>query len=89
VTRDAATPGYQLYNGACVSALAAAASEDARQREARAAQALVLLRRAREAGFFKDPGAVEHLKKDAGLQALRPREEFKKFVGEVEAAAKR
>src|SRR5262249_42980740 len=55
LTKDPATPGVLLYNGACVYSLAAAAAKsDAKQREAYAGQALALLRRAQAAGFFKD-----------------------------------
>jgi hypothetical protein len=88
LTKDPATPGPLLYDGACVHSLAAAA-KGASRREEWAREALALLRRAQAAGFFKDRRRVEHLKKDADLEALRPREEFKKFVAELEAAAKK
>jgi hypothetical protein len=45
------------------------------------------LRRARAAGFFKDPAKVAHLKQDTDLAPLRPRKEFRKSVAEFEATA--
>jgi serine/threonine protein kinase len=89
LTRDPATPGPQLYDAACVCSLAAAGAGDGGEREAYAGQALVLLRRARDGGYFKDRQRVEHLKKDADLDPLRKREDFAKFVAELEAAGKR
>jgi tetratricopeptide (TPR) repeat protein len=89
LTKDAAAPGGLLYDAACVYALASAAvKDDARQQEAYAGQAVALLRRAQTAEFFKDRAKVEHLKKDPDLDVLRSREDFKKFVAELEAAAK-
>jgi hypothetical protein len=44
--------------------------------------------RAQAAGFFKDRKLVEQEKKDPNLDALRPREDFRRFVAELEAAAK-
>jgi tetratricopeptide (TPR) repeat protein len=89
LTKDPATPGPLLYDAGCIYSLAAAAAkEDAKQREAYAGQAVALLRRAQTAGYFKDRAKVEHLKKDTDLDGLRTREQFKKFVAELEAAAK-
>jgi tetratricopeptide (TPR) repeat protein len=83
---DPKTSGGLLYNVACVCALAAA--QDDRQREVYAGQALVLLRRAQAAGFFKDPAKVAHLKQDTDLVPLRPREDFQKFAAALEAKEK-
>jgi tetratricopeptide (TPR) repeat protein len=88
LTKDAATPGARCCEAACVFSLASAAAQEAGQREAYAGGALALLRRAQSAGFFKDRAKVEHLKKDTDLDVLRSREDFKKFVTELEAAAK-
>jgi serine/threonine protein kinase/tetratricopeptide (TPR) repeat protein len=88
LTKDAAAPGGLLYDAACVCSLASAAIKEGKQREAYAGQALALLRRAQTAGYFKDRAKVEHLKKDTDLDVLRSREDFKKFVAELEAAAK-
>jgi serine/threonine protein kinase len=89
VTKDPAAPGALLYDAACAFSLASAAvKEDAKQREAYTGQALALLRRARTAGFFKDRKLVEHLKKDTDVDVLRSREDFKKFVAELEPALK-
>ena len=46
------------------------------------------LRRARAAGFFKDPAKVAHLKQDTDLAPRWPREDFQKFTTELEATAK-
>ena len=75
-----------LYNVACVYALAAA--QEDRQLEVYAGQAVAFLRRAQAAGFFKDPAKVAHLKQDTDFAPLRPREDFQKFVAELEASAK-
>jgi serine/threonine protein kinase len=88
LTKDAATPGITLYNAACICGLAAAAVKEDKQRDAYASQAVALLRRAQSAEFFKDRAKVEHLKKETDLDVLRSREDFKKFVAELEAALK-
>jgi tetratricopeptide (TPR) repeat protein len=87
LTRDPATPGPLLCKAADVCSLAAAAAQDAQRREAYAGRALALLRRARAAGFFQDRRKVEYLKKDPDLAPLRSREDFRKFVAELEAAS--
>ena len=46
-----------------------------------------MLRRAQGAGFFKDRQRVDHVKKDADIDALRPRDDFQKLVAELEAVA--
>jgi serine/threonine-protein kinase len=84
---NAVTPGNR-YDLACVYALAsAAAARDAaaplslREKfaEAHAARALLLLAGARDAGFFKDPAKLGLLDKDRDLDALRGRDDFKRF----------
>jgi hypothetical protein len=42
---------------------------------------------AEAAGFFQDRANVEHLKRDADLEPLRQRDDFRKFIAELEAAA--
>jgi serine/threonine protein kinase/Flp pilus assembly protein TadD len=88
LTKDAATPSARCCEAACVCSLASAAAKEASQREAYAGQALALFRRAQAAGFFKDRANVERLKRDTDLDPLRQREDFQKFVAELEAAAK-
>jgi tetratricopeptide (TPR) repeat protein len=88
LTKDAAALGPQCCQAACVCSLASAAATDSRQREEYAGQALARLRRAQTAGFFKDRLKIEHVKKDADLDPLRSREDFQKFVAELEAAPK-
>jgi serine/threonine protein kinase/tetratricopeptide (TPR) repeat protein len=88
LTKDAATPSARCCEAACVYSLASAAAPEAGQREAYAAQALTLFRRAQTAGFFKDRAKIERLKRDNDLAPLRQRQDFRKFVAELEAAAK-
>jgi hypothetical protein len=80
--------GEDLYNAACIYGLAAAAAQEPGERDAYAVQAVALLRRAQAAGFFKDRAPTARIKQDADLDALRSREDFKKFVAELGAAAK-
>jgi hypothetical protein len=68
--------------------MASAATKEVSQREAYAGQAMALLRRAQAAGFFKNRANIEHLKRDTDLEPLRSREDFQKFVAELEAPAK-
>jgi hypothetical protein len=44
--------------------------------------------RAQAAGFFKDRKRVQQVKKNPDLDALRPREDFRQLVAELEAALK-
>jgi tetratricopeptide (TPR) repeat protein len=89
LTKQPATPGIVLYDAACVISLAAAAVKEDKQRETYAGKAMALLRRAQGGGLFKNHQNVEHLKKDADLDALRSQEDFKKFIADLETAAKR
>jgi tetratricopeptide (TPR) repeat protein len=68
----------QLYDLACVYALAA--SRDEPKREAYTGKALQLLRRAVGKGYAD----AEQLKKDDDFKALRDREDFRQLVSEVE-----
>ena len=70
-----------LYNLACAFSLcAAAAKDDAALAERYAARALELLARARAAGFFNAAANVEHFGNDKDLEALRERDDFRKFI---------
>jgi serine/threonine protein kinase len=88
LTRDPGAPSFLCCDAACVYALASAAVQETSEREEYAGQALALLRRAQAAGFFKDRAKVAHLNQDTDLAPLRPRDDFQKFVAELEAAAK-
>jgi tetratricopeptide (TPR) repeat protein len=92
LTKGPAASSALLYDAACVYSLASAAVKGDQQREAYAGQALALLRRAQTAGYFNGRAKVEQrispLKKDPDLDGLRSRQDFKKFVAELEAAAK-
>jgi serine/threonine protein kinase len=93
LTKEPETLGPTLYDAACICSLAA--GERGSQppphalRDQYASQAVELLRRAQAAGFFKEPQQLEHLKKDPDLAPLRAREDYRKFVVDLEAAAKK
>jgi hypothetical protein len=75
--------GSLCYDSACVYALSAAAvKDDAPLRDQYAARALALLRQAQKNAFFKDPKQIDNMRKDTDLDALRPRDDFKKFLRE-------
>jgi serine/threonine protein kinase len=82
-----------MYNLACTLALAAAAAHRDQnlpptQRDVRAERyaksAVTWLRKSHSTGFFRIPGAIEQFKKDADFEPLRSRDDFKRFLGEVE-----
>jgi tetratricopeptide (TPR) repeat protein/tRNA A-37 threonylcarbamoyl transferase component Bud32 len=78
-------PGYNLYNAACGYALASTCADaDEKMKEAHAAKAVALLKEARDKGCFKAKETVEHAKKDADLDALRQRDDFKALLAELE-----
>jgi tetratricopeptide (TPR) repeat protein len=82
--------GAQLYEAGRAFALSAAAvKDDAMLRDQYAARAIVLLRQAKTAGFFKDPKQVENFKKDTDLDTLRQRDEYQKFAAELAEEGKR
>jgi hypothetical protein len=70
------------YTLARVYALAAAAKKgDAKGRERDAARAVALLRRAQDAGYFKEAARLDHLRREPDLAPLRDRAEFKEQPG--------
>jgi tetratricopeptide (TPR) repeat protein len=76
-----ALPANTVYNLACVLSLCAAAvKDDTALADRYGARALELLARARALGFFNAAANVEHLATDADLNALRERDDFRKFV---------
>jgi tetratricopeptide (TPR) repeat protein len=77
--------GPLLYNAACVHALAAKDTSDTTLKEQWASRAVELLSQARMAGFFKERRALEGMKNDDDLAALRQREDFKKLLRELDA----
>jgi tetratricopeptide (TPR) repeat protein len=90
LTADARGPAPMLYDAACVYSVSLAALKgETDVRDKYAAQALALLGRARDAGFFQDRQQVEHAKKDPDLAPLRSRDDFQKFMAEVEAGQKK
>jgi tetratricopeptide (TPR) repeat protein len=85
--------GAELYNLACVCALAleaveAAASkgkaESEKLKEQYAERALELLRQASAKGYKE----IAHMKKDKDLDPLRQRQDFKKLIAELESRTK-
>jgi tetratricopeptide (TPR) repeat protein len=85
LTKDPATPSALCCEAAGVYALASASAKEVSQWEAYAGQALALLRRAQADGFFNNRANIEHLKQEADLDPLRSREDFKKFVADLDA----
>jgi tetratricopeptide (TPR) repeat protein len=88
--------GSSRYNAACVYALSAAAARQDEQMaptdrdalaERYAARAVALLAQAQAAGYFATPANRDRLRKDPDLQALRTREDFRKWLAELEQAA--
>jgi hypothetical protein len=69
-----------VYNSACVYALAHAKTKH----DKHAVRAIELLRQAVGKGY-RD---VAHLRKDADLDSLRPRDDFRQFIAELEAKAR-
>jgi hypothetical protein len=70
---------------ACVMAISsAAAKDDAKLVERYAADALGLLMRARQVGFFADAATIDNLRHDADLVALRERDDFHQFLADLD-----
>jgi tetratricopeptide (TPR) repeat protein len=81
---NAPRSGALLFDAACIYALSASAvTDDAKLREHYAVRAIALLHQARQGGFFKDPKQLDNVRKDPDLNALRQREDFKKFLAEL------
>jgi serine/threonine protein kinase/Flp pilus assembly protein TadD len=85
--------GANLYNVACLFALCSAAAKQDEHLtpadldhlvERYATRAVALLAMADATGFFATPANREHLHKDSDLQALRAREDFKKWLAALE-----
>jgi serine/threonine-protein kinase len=95
--RDA-SEGITLFAGACGYCLSAMAAEkDASlspgERKSLAGQyldrAMALLRKSRDTTpLFKSAQGVELLRKDADLEPLRPRDDFQRFLTQVEGEAR-
>ena len=86
-------PAYSLYNFVCVYSLSARAAfndsrlsspERSRLAEEYGGYAVALLARMRSAGFFKDQGVLDYLKKDTDMEPLRERADFQKLKRELE-----
>jgi tetratricopeptide (TPR) repeat protein len=72
-----------LYDAACVHALCVPLADGAAAKEKRAARAVELLRQAVGKGYNE----AGHMKRDTDLDALRGRDDFKKLLDEMQAAA--
>jgi Tfp pilus assembly protein PilW len=57
--------------------------EREKQAEEHARQAMSLLERARRAGYFATQEGIEHLKKDADLDFLRDRDDFRQLLSRL------
>jgi hypothetical protein len=63
--------------------------DDKARQERYALRAVELLKLANAADSFKDPEDRAELRKDHNLDPLRPRDDFKKLVAEIEAAGQK
>jgi serine/threonine-protein kinase len=78
--------GGTFYDLACIFSLSsAAARSDPGSAGEYAARAVELLTEAHKKGYFKEAGRVEHLQKDADLDPLRGREDYRKLLAELGA----
>jgi serine/threonine-protein kinase len=75
---------YALSARAAASAAARPLPEREKQAEGYAQQALALLERARQDGFFRTSQALQQLKKETDLDFLRQRDDFRRFLSRVE-----
>jgi serine/threonine-protein kinase len=83
--------GRMLFDLACGYALcASAAGRDGNtaERLKRAARAIEMLRAAREAHYFRTTAAIERLRSDPALAALRSRQDYQQLVREVQPGSK-
>jgi hypothetical protein len=83
LSRPASLPGLTLYNLACVQALNAASRPlplRAKDADGYAAKAVDLLRRAANAGYFKNAKTLAHLHQDTDLDVLRERPDYQAFA---------
>jgi tetratricopeptide (TPR) repeat protein len=90
--------GRTLFNLACVTALAARAlardearplAVRAREADRLAVRAVELLERAHLAGLFRDADPRKNLENDTDLDYLRDRDDFKRFVRQVQSTPPR
>jgi hypothetical protein len=81
---DNARGAGDLYNAACGYALCVPLADKPDMKEKYAARSVELLRKAVAKGY-KD---AAQMKKNPDLDALRQRDDFKKFLADLEAAAK-
>jgi tetratricopeptide (TPR) repeat protein len=87
VLRERPPPASGLYQIACTYARAAAAAHQSGKEQQAAmhiARAIEMLESSDRVGLFQDPLAAADLKADPDLQALRPREDFRKLLARVE-----
>jgi tetratricopeptide (TPR) repeat protein len=81
------TSNALYYGAACTLATcSAAAKDDAELREKYAARAVALLSELHAEGYFDAAKNVARLKKDADLDPLRQRDDFRKLLTQVEKA---
>jgi hypothetical protein len=77
--------GAELLDGAArVLALAAGAAKSEPGIAAKdAADTVAILRRGLAAGQYRTPGSAEKLRNDSDFAAIKNRDDFRKFVGEI------
>jgi tetratricopeptide (TPR) repeat protein len=75
---------YALATAAARKDVARSAAERDRLAREYAARALDLLKRVNAAGYFKAPANLAKLRQDPDFDTLRPRDEFKRLLSDVE-----
>ena len=89
-----AAKASNLYDAACLLSLSSSSAAGDKKlpvpkrkelAERYATRAVELLTDARVAGFFKNPENIAYTAKDPGLEALRTRADFKKFLQELQS----
>jgi serine/threonine protein kinase/tetratricopeptide (TPR) repeat protein len=71
---------YQINLACALACCSSAAKDDTELAERYATEALELLTRAQQAGYFADPAHVEEMKQNPNLETLRQRADFRKFL---------
>jgi tetratricopeptide (TPR) repeat protein len=90
INRDDKVSGDTLYAAACACALASTAmKEDAQRTEVYASQAVLLLRRARAADYFKDDRHIQALKTNPDFNGLWERADFEALMTQLNLPTRR
>jgi tetratricopeptide (TPR) repeat protein len=86
LVEDGKLSAERVYSAARVAAAASGRTKDRAEGGKYAGRAVLLLRQAREKGYFKDAARVSVLVKDPAFDPLRGREDFKALVLDLEGS---